>query len=186
MFGFELPSSRSQSVNFLCATRELAAGYVRTLQTVEIRLPFLHRPLVEFMQAIPREQRVRVGETRSLQRRALRELLPPQILNRTGKGRPAEAVMRALAREYRRIRPLLVDSYVARYGYVDQRVLTAAVERIPYGDKRNAEILRLIPLEYWLRSLECRRSRVQMDAAVSGTPEARPPTADERALRAFT
>ena len=185
-FGFELPSSRSQSVNFLCATRELAAGYVRTLQSVEIRLPFLHRPLVEFMQAIPREQRARVGETRSLQRRALREFLPPQILNRTGKGIPAEAIVRALAREYRRVRPLLVDSYVARYGYVDQKVLTAAVERIPYGDKRSAEITRLVPLEYWLRSLERRRSKVQIDAAVLGSPDSRPSASDGRALRAFT
>jgi hypothetical protein len=185
-FGFDLPSSRGQSVSFLCATRELATGYIRTLQNVEIRLPFLYRPLVEFMQAIPREQRALVGETRSLQRRALRNLLPPEILNRTGKGIPAEAIMRALVREYPRIRALLLDSYVARYGYVDQRALTAAVERIPYGDKRCAEITRLIPLEYWLRSLECRHSRVQIEAAVWGSPEARPAAADEHALRAFT
>lgn len=185
-FGFELPSSRGQSVSFLCATRELAAGYIRTLQTVEIRLPFLYPPLVEFMQAIPREQRARVGETRSLQRRALRDLLPPEILNRTGKGIPAEAIMRALVREYPRIKALLLDSYVARYGYVDQRPLTAAVERIPYGDKRCAEITRLIPLEYWLRSLERRRPRVQMEAAVLGSPDARPSAVGKHALRAFS
>jgi asparagine synthase (glutamine-hydrolysing) len=185
-FGFALPSNRAQSVSFLCATRELAAGYIRCLQNVEIRLPFLYRPLVEFMQAIPQAQRARVGETRSLQRRALRNLLPTEILNRTGKGIPAEAIMRALAREYRRVRPLLMDSYVARYGYVDQKVLSDAIERIPYGDKRCAEITRLIPLENWLRSLERRRSSVQMEAAGLGSPDARPPAADESALRAFT
>ena len=134
------------------------------------------------MQAIPRNQRARQGETRSLQRRALRDLLPPEILNRRGKGIPAEAIMRALSREYPRVRSLLCESYVARYGYVDQSSLSAAVERIRYGDKRCAEILRIIPLEFWLRSLERRVPTAKMDAAVLGSPEARRTAADEDAL----
>jgi asparagine synthase (glutamine-hydrolysing) len=172
-FGFRLPSSRDQAISFLGTVNGLSVGYLRVLQNVEIRLPFLHRPLVEFMQAIPRAQRMRPGETRSLQRRALRDLLPQKILERKGKGNPAEAVSRALAREYRRAHSLLSDSYVARYGYVNQQALMAAFERSRYVDKYAGEILRILPLEFWLRSLEHRRLRAKMNTAAIGSPEAR-------------
>ncbi len=181
-FGFPTPSGRSQSISFLCAVREQAAGYLRAVQTAEIRFPFLYRPLIEFMQAIPLDQRMRCGETRSLQRRALRDLLPGEIIRRTGKGIPNEAIMRALVREYATVQSLLCDSYVARYGYVDQRALTASVERIRYGDKQCLNLLRIIPLEFWLRSLDGRRSKARMTAAALGLPEARLAAAGQKRL----
>jgi asparagine synthase (glutamine-hydrolysing) len=173
-FGFHLPSSRAQSINFLGTVSGISAGYLRALQKVEIRFPFLSRPLVQFMQAIPRDQRARPGETRSLQRRALRDLLPPKIANRKGKGNPSEAISRALCREYTFLHSLLSNSYVARYGYVNQQLLIAALERSRYGDKCAAEILRILPLEFWLRSLERRSAWTKINGAVMGSPEARP------------
>jgi len=173
-FGFALPSSRAQSINFLCAVRELSAGYVRVLQNVEISLPMLHRPFVEFMQAIPGSQRVRLGETRSLQRRALCGLVPPEVLTRKGKGNPAEAVFRGVCREYTRLHSLLADAYVARYGYLKQEALTAAVQRFRYGDQRAGWLPRIICLEFWLRSLEGWRGRTKVDVAVMGLPAAQP------------
>ena len=141
-------------MSFLTAVRSISAGYARALlQDAELRFPILHRPLVEFMQAIPRDQRIRPGEKRSLQRRALKDLLPPEVLNRKGKGNPSEAVFRSLTREYARLHSLLSDSYVARYGYVNQTALMRALERSRYGDKRISEIFRIISLEFWLRSL---------------------------------
>ena len=173
-FGFALPSSRAQSINFLCAVRELSAGYVRVLQNVEINLPMLHRPLVEFMQAIPRNQRIRLGETRSLQRRALSGLVPREVLRRKGKGNPAEAVFRGVCRDYTRLDSLLADAYVARYGYLNQQALTAAVQRFRYGDQRAGWLPRIIFLEFWLRSLEEWRGCTKGGAAVMGLPVARP------------
>ena len=172
-FGFYLPSSRSQCIGFLSAVRDTSAGYVRLLQDVDIRLPILHRPLVEFMQAIPKNQRIRPGETRSLQRRALRDLLPKEILRRKGKGNPAEAIFRALCHEFTNVHCLLSESYVARYGYVNQRALMAAFERSRFGDKRAAEFFRIISLELWLRSLEQRRPRSKRNVSAMGSPEAR-------------
>jgi asparagine synthase (glutamine-hydrolysing) len=172
--GFGLPSDRLQSISFLCAVRELSGGFMRVLDNVDIRLPFLHRPLVEFMQAIPKEQRARPGETRSLQRRALRDLVPPEILKRKGKGNPIEALSRAISREHGRLRPLLSDSYAARYGYVNQTALMTAFEKTKYGDLRSMEVFRLIPLELWLRSLDHVRSRVKVNATETGLPQALP------------
>ena len=171
-FGFGLPSSRAQSINFLCAVREFSAGYVRILQNVEIRLPMLHRPLVEYMQAIPGDQRIRLGETRSLQRRALVGLVPPEVLKRKGKGNPAEAVFRGVLRDYTRLQSLLSDAYVARYGYLNQKALTDAMQLFRYGDQRAMWLPRIIFLEFWLRSLDSWKGRTKVDTAVMGSPVA--------------
>src|SRR5690606_26481448 len=48
--------------------------------------PFAHRPLVEFVLAIPGEQLATPGVTRSLMRRAFAGLLPTRVLNRQSKG----------------------------------------------------------------------------------------------------
>ena len=176
-FGFHLPSSRNQAVNFLGAVRSVSAGYARVLQNIELRLPILHRPLVEFMQAIPTEQRRRIGETRSLQRRALNDVLPTEILRRKGKGNPSEAVFRGLTREYTRLHSLLSDAYVARYGYVNQQALISTLERSRYGDKRTSELFRIVSLEFWLRSLERYGPTAKSSVAVMGSPEARPAAA---------
>jgi len=173
-FGFRLPSDRLQSISFLCAVRELSGGFMRLLQNVEIRLPFLHRPLVEFILAVPKEQRARPGETRSLQRRALRGLVPPEILKRKGKGNPIEALSRAIVREHDALRSLLTNSCAAKYGYVNQQAVSRAVEKIKYGDLRSLEIFRLIPLEAWLRLVQQKRSPVNLTVATSGLPQAVP------------
>ena len=173
-FRFRLPSNRGQCISFLCAVREYAGGFLRILQKGELRLPMLHRPLIEFMQAIPQNQRARVGETRSLQRRALRDLLPPETLKRKGKGNPSEALFRAASREAKGLHALLSESYVARCGYVDQKALMEAVERYRYGDRSAAEVLRIVPLEFWLRSLAQRRSRPKLNTAAMGLLAARP------------
>ena len=176
-FGFRLPSNRKQAVNFLTAVRSISAGYARALlQDTELRFPILHRPLVEFMQAIPRDQRIRPGEKRSLQRRALKDVLPPEVLNRKGKGNPSEAIFRSFTREYARLYPMLSDSYVARYGYVNQQALTQALERCRYGDKRISEIFRIISLEFWLRSLD-QYGPAESNVAAMGSPEACPAAA---------
>ena len=174
IFGFRLPSDRLQAISFLCAVRELSGGFMRMLQNVDIRLPLLHRPLVEFMQAIPKEQRARPGETRSLQRRALRELLPPEILKRKGKGNPIEALSRAIIREHEALRLLMTDSFAAANGYVNQETVMAAVEKIRYGDMRSLEIFRLIPLEAWLCLVEQKRKRVESAVTTEGLPNAVP------------
>src|SRR5260370_10102376 len=75
-FGFRLPSSQAQSSMFLRAVSFVSAGYYEDWGCIEIAYPYLHRPLAEFLQAIPFDQLLRPAETRSLHRRALRSVLP--------------------------------------------------------------------------------------------------------------
>ena len=50
-----------------------------------MRYPYYDRDFLEFMYAIPREQIVRVGQRRSLMKRALVGIVPDEILNRKKK-----------------------------------------------------------------------------------------------------
>jgi len=165
-FGFKLPSARSQSIAFASVCGVISSGYLLTWDAIEITYPFTHRPLVEFLQAIPATQWVRPGETRSLMRRALAGYLPPQIAKRKGKGTPSEATLRAVVREWPRLRTLLEDPLVCAAGYVNPKALKTLISQPEF--ERNLEalsVIRLIYLELWLRDFE--RRRVKETASVN-------------------
>ncbi|HZI48342.1 MAG TPA: hypothetical protein VFD75_11145, partial [Pyrinomonadaceae bacterium] len=79
--------------------------------------------------------------------------------------------------EYTRLHSLLSDSYVARYGFINQPALIKVFERTRNGDKRVGEIFRIIALEFWLRSLDQHRPTAESNVAVVGSPEACPTAA---------
>ena len=156
IYGFRLPSGRDQSAGFVSVVKHIAAGYRRAHFNVEIRYPYLHRPLVEFLQAIPAEQRLRPGETRSLMRRSFKTLLPDRIARRRTKGDPHESICRAVIREIPGLRELFKDSRATAYGYVEPVALTEALESAGHGLRVNfIALLKTISLEFWLRTLEC-------------------------------
>ena len=159
-FGYRLPSRKAQSSMFLRAVSFVSAGFYRDWGCIEVAYPYLHRPLVEFLQAIPFDQLLRPGETRSLHRRALRSLLPEKIARRKGKRGPDEALYRALIREWPRLSKLFANASICARGYADPRSLQEALNRGRYGQERFSGLLmRTITLELWLRSLEERSSR---------------------------
>jgi len=168
-FNCDLPSHRDQALGFWTAIRGIASGYRRELSKVDVSYPFLHRPFIEFMQAIPHTQRVRAGETRSLMRRSLNGLLPEKIAKRKSKGNPQEVIMRAIAREWRRFEPLFVDARIVARGYIDRAALQSAVEKFRFGcGTHSPTLLKALVLEVWLRGLECQAVTVKQRAAVAG------------------
>jgi asparagine synthase (glutamine-hydrolysing) len=170
VFGFNLPSRRDQAVGFLSAMRMVSKASYRARGRIEVSHPYLHRPLVEFLQAIPFEQRVRPGETRSLMRRALRDLLPEKILKRQGKKGPEEALFRAVGRRWPTLQPLFKNAWVCANGYMDAEALPAALERARHGcGTHSFGVIQTISLEFWLRALERRSSRAK-NSAVGNEP----------------
>lgn len=154
-FGFRLPSARGQAAAFVSVVKVISSGSLLDWDTIEISYPFTHRPLVEFLQAIPPTQWIRPGETRSLMRRSLRRYLPEEIVKRKGKGTPAEATLRAMGREWSRLRLLLRDSRLVARGYVNEKALRAVVDQPFVGhDLTTVSVVRLAHLECWLRTLE--------------------------------
>jgi asparagine synthetase B (glutamine-hydrolysing) len=140
------------------AADSLASGYGLLLDprsSVETRFPFLHRPLVEFQVALPCDQKLRIGQNRSIQRRALTGVLPDPIACRRDKGSPAEAIFREIERNYRAVRELMATGRVFARGYVDRALFMADFERARYGySVASAGMLRVFALEAWLHALE--------------------------------
>jgi asparagine synthase (glutamine-hydrolysing) len=157
VFGFTLPSGHDQATGFLSAVRVISKASYRTRGPVEVNHPYLHRPLIEFLQAIPFEQRLRPGETRSLMRRALRDSLPETVLRRRGKKGPDEALFRAITREWPRLQPLVANARVCARGYMNAQALQTAFERAQHGcESYSFALIQTLSLEFWLRALERR------------------------------
>ena len=128
----------------------------------EYRFPFLHRPLVEFLFAIPIDQKVRPGETRSLQRRALKHVLPPSILRRQSKRTSAEALCRTFAKNWREVEWVFKEPRVCEYRFVDAAAFAETAKRIRHGMQNfNGELLSVLSVELWLRALELRNASSQ-------------------------
>jgi len=170
-FGFRLPSEIDQSISYLSVVKSVSPCYRRELTCLDSSHPFLHRPLIEFLQAIPFEQLLRPGENRSLMRRALRDLLPEKIARRKTKGDPSEGLARAMAREVATMRSLFTDARVVAYGFMDSAPLFAAIERAKNGlEHYVAALLFTIALEFWLRALE-KRPATNNYVSAGGRPQ---------------
>ncbi|HEX8694287.1 MAG TPA: asparagine synthase-related protein [Longimicrobium sp.] len=118
---------------------------------LEMRYPFLHRPLVELGLGLPVALRTRPGTTKWVLREAMRGVLPEEVRARRGKGGIDARVLWALQREAPRLRALLVDPLVARAGWVRADALRAAVERARQGEVENLpHLLCTLALETWL------------------------------------
>ncbi|HEY2964348.1 MAG TPA: asparagine synthase-related protein [Pyrinomonadaceae bacterium] len=156
-FGFSLPSERDRSISYLSVIKNISPCHRRELTCLNSSYPFMHRPLIEFLQAIPFAQFLRPGENRSLMRRALRGVLPEKIVRRKTKGDPSEGLARTIAHELPAVRSLFTDSRVCAYRFMDSAPLLAAIERARYGLEVFAgALLTTISLEFWLRALEKR------------------------------
>ena len=154
-YGFTQPGKKIQSSFLQQLVWLIAAGSYQESDGIEMRSPFLHRPLVEFMLSIPFDQKLRPGEIRSLMRRALRNVLPEKILHRPGKGEISEAMHKGLLRESARLMSIFADSRVCSLGYANHDVLQLALRQAMHGGKVNVgALIKTISLEIWLRSVE--------------------------------
>jgi len=154
-FGFKLPSSRMQSSMLLFIISSISGGQPLQNTPIEITYPFLHRPLVEFLMAIPFDQKLRGAETRSIQRRALHDIVPNEILRRKSKGGIAETICRSLVQERSRVERLFENSSLSNRGYVDMESLRPALKQAFQGARNYLGLLvTTISLEIWLQSVE--------------------------------
>jgi asparagine synthase (glutamine-hydrolysing) len=113
--------------------------------------PFAHRPLVEFLMAVPADVLCRPGEPRRLMRRALAPFWPAALRGRRSKslfGAPWIEGLRPLAVDLLQTpRWLVVDR-----GWIDRASLAGRLTRLTHGLACNEPQLRqIVLLEYWLR-----------------------------------
>ena len=123
----------------------------------ETRYPYYDRDFLEFVYAIPLEQIVRVGQRRSLMKRALVGIVPSELLNRRRKTFAPPEPKPISSTGW----PSLMD--IAQYtlgsslGIIDRDRFAIALEKARYKEiVPIGSLKRTLTLESWLRHLTIR------------------------------
>jgi asparagine synthase (glutamine-hydrolysing) len=124
----------------------------------EKRYPFLDRGLLEFMFAIPREQSVRPTQRRSLMRRALVGIVPPEILNRKRKAFVVRAPLIGISRDWSSLVEMIQHLPSGSLGIVHAERVSDALQKARRGEDVNMiHLTRTIGVETWLRQFRTLR-----------------------------
>ena len=119
--------------------------------------PYLDRDLVAFSLSSPCDQLLRPGQRRSLMRRALKCIVPSEILNRKRKAFVSRRPLVCIASEWKAIEALIKNSRLADLGFVDIASYYEGFAEASKGVSRDLLfLLRALKLEVWLNNiLEC-------------------------------
>ena len=158
---FTLPSFQENLMTLAVLTRQLATEPLPNDPPYERRFPFLDRDLLEFLFSIPRDQLVRPGQRRSLLRRALRGIVPGEILDRRRKSFVARTPTLFISKEWDRVCELTSDMELRALGLVSEGALATTCSRARQGlEVPMATLLRTLAIECWLRGM---KSAVRFD-----------------------
>jgi asparagine synthase (glutamine-hydrolysing) len=126
--------------------------------SLEARVPLLDHPFVEFAATIPADWKLHRGKTKHIFVKALRGLLPDEILDRSKKGfgvplnRWFRGPLRPLVKEL-----LLSDTFRKR-GIFDAAYVKRLIERQEQGRPLDLHLWTLMSFELWCRTFLDRRS----------------------------
>lgn len=119
--------------------------------SIESRVPFLDHKLVEFTARLPENMKLRGRDTKWILRRAMKDVLPPEIIARPKMGFPVP-LGDWLRTDHRQI----VDDYVLserslERGIFNGQAVRDLVAEHYRGVDHTSRLFRLINLEIWLR-----------------------------------
>jgi asparagine synthase (glutamine-hydrolysing) len=119
--------------------------------SLEARVPLLDHTLVEFAATIPAELRLRNGATKYLFKRAMRGILPDQIIDR-----PKHGFAVPLGRWFRGqlasfVRDLLLSETSRGRGILDTGYVGQLLDRHQRGRELDFQLWTLISFELWCR-----------------------------------
>jgi asparagine synthase (glutamine-hydrolysing) len=153
LFG-ALPSFQ-ENLHLLDADRRLMAYFRLCLEPFrDIRYPYFDRDLLEFMYAIPREQVVRVGQRRSLMKRALIGIVPTELLNRRQKTFVSQDAKKDFLAEWPSLAEMCQQMVSGSLRLIDPNRFLEALLKVQRNEEVPIESLkRTLMLELWLRHL---------------------------------
>jgi asparagine synthase (glutamine-hydrolysing) len=126
-----------------------------TPNSYEVRFPLLYRPLVEFMSAIPWEQKMRPRCDRYLQRRALKGVLPEVVRRRASKARGTWSLVEGLRRSKEWVQYLCDSPLMAEHGLADAEEWRQAVRQAAVGQTHgDMYFMAGVAVEAWLKGLK--------------------------------
>jgi asparagine synthase (glutamine-hydrolysing) len=123
--------------------------------TLDVRHPFLYRPLVQFALQLPPELCTRPYARKWILREAMREILPEAVRTRVGKGSLTERYAWSLTAQRQLLEPLVRDSILASLGVVDEAQLRTAFDTAAGEPGRRSEphatLQGVLVIEAWLQ-----------------------------------
>jgi asparagine synthase (glutamine-hydrolysing) len=136
--------------------------------SLEARVPLLDHKLIEFVTRIPSEFKMKGAETKHIFKRAVRGLVPDEILDRPkqGFGLPIQKWINQELRSY--IRDVLLDKRTRERGYFDQNYVQVLLDEHERERRDHTSSLwALFMLELWHRTfLDARSSQRSADATI--------------------
>jgi asparagine synthase (glutamine-hydrolysing) len=152
--------SRTQHLNTL--QQAINCGALQTpapLRQVFWSHPFTHRPLVEFMMAIPPSVACSPGEPRKLMRAALAGILPPAVRARRSKASFSAVFRKSLQPVAAEFLDSRREPLVSARGWIDSSRLRSRLRRFLQGLECNeAQLRQVILLELWMSKHEGART----------------------------
>jgi asparagine synthase (glutamine-hydrolysing) len=147
------PRSETRASQTQALFAQVSAGYFNEYCELYITHPYTYRPLVEFSLSLPFSQFFRDTVTRSIQRRALRGILPPEVANRKSKASADEIFIRLIRSEWNNIGDVR-NWQICTRNICGPEQLLRMLHDVRLGFHQTTSVLiRLISLERWLRSL---------------------------------
>ncbi|MCG0050194.1 asparagine synthase-related protein [Priestia aryabhattai] len=150
------PSLRAQ-YDYIDQAQNL--NYTRVISEnlgIETRYPFLDVRLVEFLFAIPTDQKIKDAQTKVLLRRAMKGIIPSNVLNQYGKATTNMLLFEGLKREWNKIYPMLKQSILADMKIVDGKKFIEQIDRYRHGElTQGMDYISALQLELWLQEHSC-------------------------------
>jgi asparagine synthase (glutamine-hydrolysing) len=134
--------------------------------SIETRVPLLDHQLVEFVQKIPIAMKIRGRDTKYIFKRAMRGILPDEIIDRPKQGFDVP-INKWLNNELRSmLDDVLNDSRTRQRGYFNRRAIESLVQEHRRGRRDNARHLwGLLTLELWHRAFIDRQPDIRFEGA---------------------
>jgi asparagine synthase (glutamine-hydrolysing) len=150
--GFQLLELRSSLPDELL----MYADKLSMAHSLEVRVPYLDREVIEYAQRLPASFKVRWGQRKWLHRRVCEKFLPHAILRRKKRGFAVNVVDQWLKSSLSgSLGGMLQDGESHIFRYLDRAVVRRLLEEHRAGRNDNHKLLfSLIVLEQWLRANE--------------------------------
>jgi asparagine synthase (glutamine-hydrolysing) len=115
--------------------------------------PYLDRDLLEFLFSVPSDQLLRPGQRRSLMRRALRDIVPQELLDRKRKAFVIRGPLTAIASQRAGLAAMTREMVGDTLGIIDSSALAATLDEIHAGGLAAVPLLlRVFAIERWFRN----------------------------------
>jgi asparagine synthase (glutamine-hydrolysing) len=150
--GFQVLELRSSLPDELL----MYADKLSMAHSLEVRVPYLDKEIVEYVEQLPASMKVRHGQRKWLHRRVSERLLPGAILRRKKRGFAVDVVDRWFYGSLRtKLGSYLLDESSLMYGILRPPAVKSLLDDHRSGRSDNHKILfSLVFFEQWLRSNE--------------------------------